>query len=299
MTLFRSPSTNFWSTTLNGSTTDVATTITLNSVTGLRAPGILIIDRQDSSGNNTPTLREVISFTGVSGSNITGVTRGVSSTTNQSHSSGALVEAVLETSMWDGLISAATVVFDANGVLNSVISPMSVSNLHVSNLALSGTASVTELQGLRGVFSTMTISTMLNASGASILGFSSTTADPLTIGNLILTAGASIATMRVGTHLSGSGASLSLFRNVDTGVEDVLLTAPSEGLNGDFSVYLPIRFGIPFATIPSIAVSIVSGPSVGTISARNATGNGFTIRLPRAPASGGVVYGVFSWKATG
>ncbi len=157
MTLYRSPTTNFWSSTLNGSIDSSVQTTTLNSTTGLRAPGALIIDRQDSSQNNTPSAREVISYTGISGSDLTGVTRGFSSSTARTHSDGALIEAVMETGMWDNLVSTVTVAFDANGVFNSVISPMSVSSLNVVNMALSGVASVIKVQsdtyaGLKGQF---------------------------------------------------------------------------------------------------------------------------------------------------
>ena len=311
-TLYRSPSTNFWSTTLNGAINDTVQTITLNSTTGLRAPGVLIIDRQDSSGNNTPSAREVISFTGVSGSDLTGVTRAFSGSTARSHSTGALIEATMETGMWDNMVSAATVVFTADGVLNSVLSPMSISraqitqmalssvasitNLQATNMALSGTASLTEVQGARGIFSTMTISTLLSASGASIVGISST-ADPLTIGNLILTAGASIASLKVGTYLSNSGASLTLYTNVDSGVEDFMFGAVN--LGGEWGIHLPVRFGIPFPTTPTIVISVVSAPSVISPTAINKHQRGFSLQIDSSNTQNAPMYGVISWRATG
>jgi hypothetical protein len=54
--------------------------------------GILIIDRVDSSGTETPTKTEIIAFTGVSASTVTGLTRGLSGTTDQDHGVGAIVE---------------------------------------------------------------------------------------------------------------------------------------------------------------------------------------------------------------
>jgi len=91
--LFKAPTSNFWSTTLNGAIDDSVDSITLNSATGLQAPGYLIIDREDGNGNITSDKREIISFTGISTNTLTGVTRGADNSTATSHSDGALVEA--------------------------------------------------------------------------------------------------------------------------------------------------------------------------------------------------------------
>ena len=77
-----------------GSTSTI--TFTSSVVSKLQASssmkGILVIDRIDSSGTETPTKTEIIAFTGVSGSTVTGLTRGLSGTTDQDHSVGAIVE---------------------------------------------------------------------------------------------------------------------------------------------------------------------------------------------------------------
>lgn len=99
--LYKAPDTNFWSTTLNGAINSSVTSITLNSVTDLNYPGFLVIDREDSNGTATPTSREVIYFTGITGSGLTGVTRAADGSTARSHSDGALVEAVLTVGMWN------------------------------------------------------------------------------------------------------------------------------------------------------------------------------------------------------
>jgi len=84
----------------NALLTGVTTTITFTaSVTSkLQAsasiPGILVIDRVDANGNETPTKTEYISFTGVTGSTVTGLTRGLANSTNQDHAAGAIVEFV-------------------------------------------------------------------------------------------------------------------------------------------------------------------------------------------------------------
>lgn len=63
-------------TSLNGAIDDTQTTITLTNVIGLPAVGILTIES------------EKIKYTGISGNDITGVTRGFSSTTAASHANG-------------------------------------------------------------------------------------------------------------------------------------------------------------------------------------------------------------------
>jgi len=67
-------------TTLNGAIDASQTTITLTSTTGLPTVGILTIDS------------EKVKYTGVSGFDITGVTRGFSSTSAATHTDGATVE---------------------------------------------------------------------------------------------------------------------------------------------------------------------------------------------------------------
>lgn len=106
MTKIRAPSSNFWSTTLDGSINDSVQTITLSSTTGLEAPGYLIIDREDSSGTATPSSREVIYYTGISSNDLTGVTRGSDGSTARSHSDGALTESTMTIGMFNGLASA-------------------------------------------------------------------------------------------------------------------------------------------------------------------------------------------------
>lgn len=96
---------SFLQKTLNGGIDDNDTTITLNNVTNIPTDTAVtcVIDRVDSSGNKTPTLREIVTGI-VSGSTLTQVVRGVDGTTAQAHSSGAVVEFVLAGDMWNDLI---------------------------------------------------------------------------------------------------------------------------------------------------------------------------------------------------
>lgn len=115
-TLEKAPTSNFWSTSLNGAINDSVTTITLNSTTGLQAPGRLVINRQDSTGKNTPSAREVISFTGISGSDLTGVTRGADNSTARSHADGSLVESAMVVGNWDALYKVVNQEHSTSGV---------------------------------------------------------------------------------------------------------------------------------------------------------------------------------------
>lgn len=114
-TLEKAPTSNFWSTSLNGAINDSVTTITLNSTVGLQAPGRLVINRQDSTGKNTPSAREVISFTGISGSDLTGVTRGADNSTARSHADGSLVESAIVVGNWDALYKVIDQEHNADG----------------------------------------------------------------------------------------------------------------------------------------------------------------------------------------
>lgn len=154
-TKYVAPTANFFSTTLNGGITDSADTITLNSTTNLQAPGYLVIDREDGSGTATPSAREVVYFTGISGSDITGVTRGADSSTAQSHSDGALVESTITVGVWNSLVTVVDQSMDDNGMLRSVVSPLSITNAHLTNVYASDA----------------TVTNSLNVSGASIIGF--------------------------------------------------------------------------------------------------------------------------------
>lgn len=141
--LWKTSTSNAFSTTLNGTVNQGDTSITLTAVTGLQAPGVLCIDRVDSNGNATPTLREYISFTGISTNTLTGVTRGLGGSSDQGHTSGAIVEENFSISHWNDMVSFLQVSHDAAGSI------------------ITSTATIT----------TARIITLLNVSGASMSGF--------------------------------------------------------------------------------------------------------------------------------
>lgn len=91
--------------TLNSGISDVATVLTPNNVTSIPTDtGVsFVVDRVDSSGNKTPTLRELMTGV-VAGSTITGLLRGQQGTTAQAHLANAVIEFVNSGQMWNDLI---------------------------------------------------------------------------------------------------------------------------------------------------------------------------------------------------
>src|SRR3990167_9671689 len=122
-TIYMASGVNFLSTTLNGAINDVTDTITLTSATNVKAPGYAIIDRENSAGVATPSAREVISFTGVSGSDLTGTVRGADGSTARNHSDGAIVEFAPTIGLWNSLATIVSAGLDGSGYLKAIASP--------------------------------------------------------------------------------------------------------------------------------------------------------------------------------
>lgn len=159
-TLFVAPTVNYKQTTLNGSITDSVTTITLNSVTNLQAPGYIVIDRVDANGTLTPSAREVVSYTGISGSDLTGCTRGADGSTQQAHSDAAIVETMPTIGMFNSLATIVATAVTTDGYLRATASPITVGRLEAKNLYAS-VASIAQIY----------LTQRLEVSGASITGF--------------------------------------------------------------------------------------------------------------------------------
>ena len=158
-TNYLAPTANFTSKTLNGAITDAVTTITLNNTTSLQAPGVAVIDRTDSAGTSTPNAREVIAYTGISGSDLTGVTRAFDSSTARSHSDGAIVEFNPTVGMWNNLATIVATAVTTDGYLKAINSPVSIARLESVGI-LASLISVSDLR----------ISNRLEISAASVTG---------------------------------------------------------------------------------------------------------------------------------
>jgi hypothetical protein len=183
--LWKAGTNNAVSTTLNGNAAIGDTSITLTSVTGLQAPGIICIDRVNAAGTSTPSTREYVSFTGISSFTLTGCTRGLGGSSAQGHSSGAIVEETFSVTHWDDLISWAGVAHTSDGTI-ATASTATITNARViSQLMASGASGVISnllipqdlflqrslyASGASAVLSNLYIPQRLNASGASTTG---------------------------------------------------------------------------------------------------------------------------------
>ena len=159
-TIYVAPTANFVSKTLNGAITSGAGTITLNNTTNMQAPGYVVIDRTDSAGTATPNAREVVSYTGISGSDLTGCTRGADNSTALSHSDGAIVETMPTVGLWNSLATVVSQGFNGDGYLKAIASPVSIAIMN-AKVMYASVASIAIAH----------VTTRLEVSGASLTGF--------------------------------------------------------------------------------------------------------------------------------
>jgi hypothetical protein len=94
----------------------VTASAALNNVTSIQnKKGVMIIDRVDTNGNETPSKVEVIAFNGTSGSTVVTLTRGLAGTTDQVHAVGAIVEFGPDIVWAQGLIDSFEAEHNADG----------------------------------------------------------------------------------------------------------------------------------------------------------------------------------------
>ncbi len=101
---------SFLSKTLSSSIGSGDTTIALNNATNIPTDTAVdfVIDRVDSNGNATASLREICTGV-VSGSSIISVTRGQMGTTAQAHNSGAVLELVVSAQTHNDMVTGLLV----------------------------------------------------------------------------------------------------------------------------------------------------------------------------------------------
>lgn len=168
-------------------------------------PGILVIDRVDANGNETPTKTEYISFTGVTGSTVTGLTRGLANTTDQDHSVGAIVEFVPDVVWADSINDVFTTQHNADGthktlslislvsvtINNSVfknveITGASLASVNISNFTLSGALASVSINNsaLDAYTFNSGFSNMSNATQGNLIAFNLGKVSPITNGTV-------------------------------------------------------------------------------------------------------------------
>jgi hypothetical protein len=122
------------STTLSSGITDVATSVTVADASSLVSPCYLVIDRVDASGTlKSTSLWEYIKVTNISGNDLT-VTRGVNGSTNQSHSAGAVVEAVVTSAHFEDWYNSLNPEHDSSGG-HVIVGTMTVAGMNLASVA--------------------------------------------------------------------------------------------------------------------------------------------------------------------
>jgi hypothetical protein len=191
-------------------------------------PGILVIDRVDANGNETPTKTEYISFTGVTGSTVTGLVRALSNTTDQDHAAGAIVELVPDVVWAEALNDVFTTQHNSDGT-HKTLSLISLASVTINN-SIINSASFTDFNLAGG---TLASSTIYNSKFTG-LNIETTT---FTGGSLVSITTANMATIPVHTKTITSPASAifnlsasNIFSyNLSVATTALLVTSPTAG----------------------------------------------------------------------
>lgn len=148
------------STTLSSGITDVATSVDVTDASKIVSPCYLVIDRVDSAGTlKSTSLWEYVKVTNVAGNTLT-VTRAQGGSTGQAHSSGAVIEAVVTSSMFEDWYNSLNPEHDSAGG-HVIVGTATVAGMNLASVATIASAGI----------GTARVVTIMNASGASLSGF--------------------------------------------------------------------------------------------------------------------------------
>jgi hypothetical protein len=195
----RPPSVENVSSSLSAGITDVATTITIGDASNIVAPCYLVVDRVDSAGTlKTSSLWEYVKVTNVAGNDLT-VTRAQNGSTAQSHSAGAIIEAVVTSAHFEDWYTVLNPEHDAAGG-HVIVGTMTVAGMNLASTATigwmsSGNLNAVSLASVRSLH----VIQHVNVSGASLsgLGFFPT---------FVMPNNASAATVSIGKPLASPRA---------------------------------------------------------------------------------------------
>lgn len=124
MTIYYPPTQNAIQKTLDAQLLEgITASMTLNNVVGIaNKPGVCVVDFVDTNNKETPTKREYIAFTGVSGNTLTGLTRNADGGgTDQDHSVGAIVQFPSDILQQKAIIDTFTVEHGQDGKHTSAV----------------------------------------------------------------------------------------------------------------------------------------------------------------------------------
>lgn len=175
-------------------------TFTTNVTTKLQASstmkGILIIDRIDSSGTETPTKLEIISFTGVTGSTVTGLTRGLAGTTDQDHAVGAVVEFMPDVTWAQAINDVFIEQHNANGT-HKTLSNLSLASATFNNGFINGSTLASST-----IFNSLLDTTTFNSNNVVYVSNSSGSVNNIVIRNSLTSTHPSITAIGTDTNIS-------------------------------------------------------------------------------------------------
>ncbi len=156
------------STTLSSGITDSASSMDVSDASKIVAPCYLVIDRVDSAGTLKATsFWEYVKVTNVASNTLT-ITRGQGGSTQQSHSSGAVVEAVVTASMFEDWHAALNPEHTDSGG-HVIVGTMTVAGMNLISVATMAQAGITNLFNTNSILANVTVTGRINASGASVV----------------------------------------------------------------------------------------------------------------------------------
>src|SRR3990167_2141694 len=153
------------STTLSSGITDVVSSMDVADASKIVSPCYLVIDRVDSAGTLKATsLWEYVKVTNVAGNTLT-ITRAQGGSTGQAHSSGAVVEAVVTSTMFEDWYNVLNPEHDSAGG-HVIVGTMTIAGMNLASQATIRYGSI----GILGVVSNATIRYLDNIQMASSSG---------------------------------------------------------------------------------------------------------------------------------
>lgn len=151
--LYFPPDKNALQKTLSAQLLAGGTIVNLSDTDGVaNKPGIIVIDRVDANNVLTANKREYISYTGISGSTLTGLTRNVDNGgSDQNHEVGAVVEFVMDITWANQIATALSAVVNVSSatfaINNNILNVDNFDTYFVNSLASTATLSAKTLTG--------------------------------------------------------------------------------------------------------------------------------------------------------
>ncbi len=243
------------STTLSAGITDIAATMDVSDASKLNYPSYLVIDRVDASGTlKSTSLWEYVKVTNIVGNTLT-ITRAQGGSTGQSHSSGAVVEAVMTAALQEEYYAAFNPEHTATG--GHVMSTATIAYLENARMAVSSVASISLLR-------TNSLN-LINLNLTSTASIAQANIPQLIVANPSITYVNSTQKMNNRARAYLSAAQLNITNNTWT---KVLLNAETYDTGDDFASYkytAPVTgYYLVIGSVSWVSASVVAAKEYGT-----------------------------------